>query len=117
MVIGLGFVVAYGQSSAPTVRPPTKTMEFRFENASVDSILDELSTRLGFVIQKTEAIPARVTVMAPQKVDADEAVSLLNTVLISVGYAAIEQPERQNADGTTTRVLRVMTFKEAKKAG
>ena len=104
-------------ASAPVAtRPLTRLMEFRFENATVDSVLDEMSARLGFVIQRNGPIAAHISVMSPLAVNADEAITLLNSVLAPVGYSAVEQPLQENADGSTSRVLRVMTISEAKKA-
>ena len=117
MVVTAG---VWGQTAPTTTgaatRPLTRMMEFRFENATVDSVLDEMSARLGFVIEKKDSISQKISVMAPAAVNAEEAVMLLNSVLVSVGYAAVEQPARENLDGSHTRVLRVMTQGEAKKS-
>ena len=106
---------ATAPASAPATRPVTRTMEFKFENASVDAVLDEMSVRLGFIIEKTMPITSKITIWAPKPVDADEAIVLLNSILVPIGYAAVEQPPRELDGGKTARVLKVMTWAQAKK--
>jgi general secretion pathway protein D len=62
-----------------------------FKDASIDSVLDELSRAAGFIIVKTVQPQGRVTLVSKQPVKPDDAVSLLNTVLKDAGYAAIQQ--------------------------
>ncbi len=102
-------------ATAPATRPLTRTMVFQFENASIDTVLDEMSARLGFVIQKTVTLTGQISVTAPKAVNADEAIILLNSLLVPLGYGAVERPAMKMADGTTARVLRVMTWAQAKK--
>ena len=107
--------LAPATASAPATRPVTRTMEFKFENASLDTVLDEMSARLGFIIQKTVPVTGKITVMAPGAFDADAAIVLLNSLLVPLGYAAVEQPAREMDGGATARVLKVMTWAQAKK--
>ena len=77
--------------------------------------LDEMSARLGFIVQKVVPVTGKITVWAPAPVDADEAIVLLNAMLVRLGYAALEQPPRELDGGGTARVLKVMTWDQAKK--
>jgi hypothetical protein len=129
MILGLGLSVmvaaavgngqttsnAPGTATKPATRALTETMRFKFENASIDTVLDEMSARLGFVIQKTVTLSGTVSITAPKPVDADGAITMLNSLLVPLGYAAIERPEQEQEDGRMARVLRVMTWDKAKK--
>jgi type II secretory pathway component GspD/PulD (secretin) len=102
-------------ASEPATRAMTETMIFNFENATIDQVLDEMSARLGFVIQRTVTLNGKISVTAPQPVNADEAIILLNSLLVPLGYGAVEKPAVEQADGRMARVLRVMTWADAKK--
>jgi type II secretory pathway component GspD/PulD (secretin) len=102
-------------ASAPATQPLTETMSFKFENASIDTVLNEMSARLGFVIQRTVPLTGTISVLAPKPVDADEAITLLNSLLVPLGYAAVERPAQEQMDGRMARVLRVMSWEAAKK--
>ena len=97
--------------SAPAEVPAAKTMIFHFEDTAVEDIVREVTTKFGITIEKTGPIPSRVTVLVPQALNEDQAVSLLNTILLSVHYAAVER----HIEGDPRRILRVMTFDQAKK--
>ena len=92
----------------------TNTMAFRFENVTVDRILTEMSAHFGFIITKTDSIPNRVTIEVPQPVHADEALLLLNNVLVPLGYATLETYTGIGMDARTS--LRVAGLAEVKKA-
>ncbi|GIW76875.1 MAG: hypothetical protein KatS3mg104_1938 [Phycisphaerae bacterium] len=66
-------------------------MLLNFVDASIDIILDELSSAAGFIVVKEVKPEGRVTLVSKQPVSPAEAVSLLNTVLRNAGYAAIQQ--------------------------
>lgn len=66
-------------------------MLLNFVDASIDIILDELSSAAGFIVVKEIKPEGRVTLVSKQPVSPAEAVSLLNTVLRNAGYAAIQQ--------------------------
>jgi type II secretory pathway component GspD/PulD (secretin) len=119
-----GGVATWGQATAtatkpaasvPATRALTETMSFKFENASIDTVLDEMSARLGFVIQRTVVVNGKISITAPQPVNADEAITLLNSLLVPLGYGAVEKPAQEQADGRMARVLRVLTLADAKK--
>jgi hypothetical protein len=90
-------------------------MEFRFQNAAIETVLEEMAARLGFVIERTVQLNGRISVMAPEPVDADEAIVLLNTLIVPLGYGAVEKPAQEQADGRMARVLRVMPWDQVKK--
>ena len=75
-----------------------------FKDASIDAVLDELSETAGFVVVKQVPVNGRITLVSKQPVDAEEAVTLLNTVLKTNGYAAIRMG----------RVLKVLPLDAAK---
>jgi general secretion pathway protein D len=85
---------------------PGGKLIINFKDASIDSILDELSAVAGFIIVKVDQPQGRVTLTSKQPVSAEEAVPLLNTVLNEHNYAAIQQG----------RVLKIMLADKARKA-
>lgn len=62
-----------------------------FRDASINTVLDELSTAAGLIIVRQVEPEGRVTLTSRQPVSADDAVTLLNTVLYNAGYIAIKQ--------------------------
>jgi type II secretion system protein D len=84
---------------------PTTQLSLSFKDAPLDSVLDYLSETAGFVIVKDTPIEGRVTLVSRQPVSADEAVLLLNTVLKSNGYTALQQG----------RVIKIIARDKAKK--
>jgi biotin carboxyl carrier protein len=92
----------------------TDTLIFQFEDVTVDRVLAEMSARFGFVITKTVTIPQRVTIKVPRPLHADEALRLLNDVLVPLGYATLETHTGEGAEGKTS--LRVAGLAEVKKA-
>lgn len=95
-------------SSDPTTLPaPTTQITMNFKDASVDAVLEYLSSTAGYIVvkdQSTSAISGKVTVLSKQPVSGEEAVSLLNTVLKGQGYTAIQMG----------RVLKVTSLDRAK---
>jgi len=78
-----------------------------FKDVSIDSVLDELSSVAGFIVVKVDNPVGRVTMVSKQPVTAADAVSLLNTVLKTLGangYAAIQQG----------RILKIMSRDRAR---
>lgn len=82
--------------AAPTSQPagpwgPTTRVTLNFKDASVDSVLDYLSSHAGFIIIKsTSTIGGRVNLLSKSPVSPEEAVALLNSVLAQQGYTAIQ---------------------------
>jgi general secretion pathway protein D len=87
---------------------PGGGLMFNFKDASIDSVLDELSAVAGFIIVKEAKPVGRVTLVSKQPVTRDDAVALLNTVLknIDPGFTAIQQD----------RILKIVTRDRAKRA-
>ncbi|MGN6724819.1 MAG: type II secretion system secretin GspD [Tepidisphaeraceae bacterium] len=109
-------VPLYAQTAPtqPTTRPATRTggviksngrLMINFQDASIDVVLDELSSAAGFIVVKEVKPEGRVTLVSKQPIAPDEAVSLLNTVLRNAGYAAIQQD----------RILKIVSRDAAKR--
>ncbi|MDB5326313.1 MAG: gspD 1, partial [Phycisphaerales bacterium] len=81
-------------------------LTLNFQDASIDTVLDELSTTAGFIVVKQVRPEGRVTLVSKQPITADEAIPLLNTVLrnAGTGYAAIQQD----------RILKIVDLNAAK---
>ncbi|HOW69977.1 MAG TPA: type II secretion system secretin GspD [Phycisphaerae bacterium] len=77
-----------------------------FVDASITSVLDELSSIAGFIVVKETTLEGRVTLVSKQAVRPADAISLLNTVMKNAGYAAIQQG----------RILKIVQREKAKKA-
>jgi len=87
---------AAAQPAAPEAAPeaaaatrPVAPISLDFKNVPLDAVLEHLSEAAGFVVIKDAPLEGRVTVVSRQPVSADEAVTLLNTVLKANGYTAI----------------------------
>lgn len=101
-------------SSQPATRPARDLtgvqarngrLTINFQDASINVVLDELSSVAGFIVVKEVPIEGRVTLVSKQPVSAEEAIPLLSTVLKNAGYAAIQQD----------RVLKIVSRDSAKK--
>ncbi|QOV88111.1 secretin N-terminal domain-containing protein [Humisphaera borealis] len=96
-------------ASQPATLPatqPTAPISLDFKNVPLDAVLEHLSEAAGFVVIKDAPVEGRVTVVSRQPVSADEAVTLLNTVLKANGYTVIRNG----------RVLKVTGRDAAKKS-
>jgi len=108
---------AFGQAAPadlpavpPTTDPttlPATSASFNFENAPISTVLNYISTAFGFVVVPETPVTGRVTVLSKQPVTSEEALVLLNTVLKTNGYAAIQQG----------RILKITSVDKAKKEG
>jgi type II secretory pathway component GspD/PulD (secretin) len=103
-----GAAGAGGAANAATARL-TQTMMFKFENAPVETVLSEMSARFGLRVVMMGVVPGKITIMVPEPVDAEEAVSLLSTVLLEQKFAVIQRPVGKAME------LRVMPWERAKK--
>jgi general secretion pathway protein D len=90
----------------PGTRPAATKFSFNFKDAPIDAVLNHISAQAGFTVIKYTPIEGRVTVVSQQDVSADQAVSLLNTVLAVSGYTAVQQG----------KTLKIMTRDSAKTA-
>src|SRR5437588_559856 len=86
-------------------RPATTQISMRFENASIDAVLEHLSREAGFIVLKDKPVEGRVTVTSVQPVSPSEAVSLLNSVLKTNNLTVIQQG----------RILKVSSLTDARK--
>ena len=85
---------------------PGGTLILNFKDASIDSVLDELSAAAGFIVVKEVKPEGRVTLVSAQPVTRTDALNLLNTVLKEKGYTAIQQE----------RILKIVRRDAAKRA-
>jgi general secretion pathway protein D len=86
-------------------KPATTQISVRFKDAPIDAVLQYLSQVAGYEVVKEVGIDRRVTVWSDQPISPEEAVSLLNTLLLPDGYTAEVQG----------RVLKITTREKAKK--
>lgn len=85
---------------------PGGGLMLNFKEASIDSVLDELSAAAGFIVIKKIKVEGRVNLISKQPVTPDQAIPLLNSVLKNAGYAAVQQG----------RVLKIDSIDKAKRA-
>lgn len=87
----------------------TKLLRMNFRDASLEQVLNYLSEAAGFIInvKPGASIRGKITVMSNDPLSRDEAINLLNTVLIQNKLAAVENG----------RTLTIMNRDEAKIAG
>jgi general secretion pathway protein D len=68
---------------------PSDVIRLNFQNASLADVLSYLSSAAGFIILQEAPVPGTVSVVSAQPVTPDEAVDLLNAVLVEKGYIAL----------------------------
>jgi general secretion pathway protein D len=96
-----------GNTTHGITTQPGGGLSLNFKDATIDSVLDELSEKAGFiVIKQVPRLDGRVTLVSKQPVKPDEAIPLLNSVLRNAGYAAVQQG----------RVLKVNSIDKIKRA-
>lgn len=96
------------QAKEPTVVPPKQTagtIRLNFQNAPLSDVLLYLSESAGFVVVQEVTINDSVNVFSAQPVTPDEAIDLLNAVLIEKGYVAVRNG----------RILKIVSRKSAPK--
>jgi general secretion pathway protein D len=101
-------------AASPSASAPAAKNEIRlnFQGASLTDVLNYLSEAAGFVIVQEVQVSGTVNVVSKQPLSADEAVDLLNAVLLEKGFIAIRNGRilkivsRSNAQ---TRDLPVIT--------
>ncbi len=74
---------------APLPKPAKGEIILNFQGASMNDVLNYLSEAAGFVIVQEAPVSGTVNVMSRQAITAEEAVDLVNTVLIEKGFIAI----------------------------
>jgi len=89
----------------PEVVETPDAILLNFRDAPLSAVLEHLSEVGGLVIVVEAAVDGRVTVMSRQPLNTQEAVDLLNTVLVEQGFAAVRKG----------RLLKIVTLEDAKK--
>ena len=97
--------VAPPQATAPAPRAPTTQISVNFKDAPIDTVLEHLSDVAGFIVVKEAPVDGRVTVLSKQPITPPEAVALLNSVLKTNGFTAIQMG----------RILKITSRERAKK--
>ncbi|MEA3188701.1 MAG: ral secretion pathway protein [Chthoniobacter sp.] len=87
----------------PVQPPPAGTIVLNFQGTPLDDVLTYLSDAAGFVILKTVPVTGTVNVVSRKPVTPEEAVDLLNAVLIDKGFTAIR----------SGRILKIVNRKNA----
>ena len=92
---------------APATRAaaPGDAIRLNFKNAALSDVLSYLSSAAGFIILQEEPVSGTVNIVSAQPVTADEAVDLLNAVLVEKGYLAMR----------TGRILKIVSRQDAEK--
>ena len=80
-------------------------IQLNFKDASLPDVLNYLSEAAGFVIVQEVPVTGTVNVVSRQSVNADEAVDLLNAVLVEKGYIALR----------SGRILKIVSRQNAQK--
>ena len=73
----------------PVPAPAKGTIMLNFQGASLTDVLNYLSEAAGFVIVQEAPVSGTVNVVSRQPITAEDAVDLVNSVLIEKGYVAI----------------------------
>src|SRR5690606_31558119 len=85
---------------------PGGGLMLNFNDVSIDVVLSELSAVAGFKVLKIVRPEGKINLVSKQPVKPSEAISLLNSVLRSHGYVAIQQED----------TLKIISVAAAKKA-
>ncbi len=80
-------------------------IQLNFKDASLPDVLNYLSEAAGFVIVQEVPVTGTVNIVSRQSVNAEEAVDLLNAVLIEKGYVALR----------SGRILKIVSRQDAQK--
>ncbi len=94
-----------GPTTLPTSLPAGEGLLMNFQNASLQAVLEYLSETAGLVILNGAEAEGRITIMSRKRVDTNEAIALLDTILKEKGYTAIR----------TGRLLKIVTLAQAAK--
>ena len=96
------------EATPPTPAPKTAGkggVILNFQNASLTDVLNYLSEAAGFIVVQETPVTGTVNVTSRQEVSPDEAVDLVNAVLIEKGFVAIRNG----------RILKIVPRKDAQK--
>ena len=86
-------------------KPGKGEILLNFQGAPLGDVLNYLSEAAGFVIVQEAAVTGTLNVISRQPVSAEEAVDLLNAVLVEKGYVALRNG----------RILKIVSRKDAQK--
>jgi type II secretory pathway component GspD/PulD (secretin) len=86
-------------------KQPADAIRLNFQNASLADVLSYLSSAAGFIILQEAPVSGTVSVVSAQPVTADEAVDLLNAVLVEKGFIAMR----------SGRILKIVSRQDAEK--
>jgi len=92
-------------ATRPATMPAGQGLLLNFRNASLQAVLEYLSEAAGLVILNGADASGRVTIISRRRVNTDEAIALLDTLLKEQGFTAIR----------TGRVLKIVTLTQAAK--
>ena len=92
------------QAPSPA-RDPAASIRLNFQNASLADVLNYLSSAAGFIVLEEAPVAGTVNVVSAQPVTPDEAVDLLNAVLVEKGYIAMR----------SGRILKIVSRQDAEK--
>jgi len=93
-------------TGTPNAKSPGKGgVILNFQNASLTDVLNYLSEAAGFIVVQEATVSGTVNVVSRQEITAEEAVDLLNAVLIEKGFVAIRNG----------RILKIVNRKDAQK--
>jgi general secretion pathway protein D len=90
-------------AASPT--PAADSIRLNFQNASLSEVLNYLSSAAGFIVLQEAPVSGTVNVMSARPVTPDEAVDLLNAVLVEKGYIAMR----------SGRILKIVSRQDAEK--
>lgn len=77
-------------TTTPGILPsPSGDIRLNFKEAPLSQVLNYLSEAAGFVIVQEKEVSGTVSITSHQGISQDEAVDLLNAVLVEKGYAAV----------------------------
>ena len=93
------------QEPIHAVTPATNEIRMNFQGAALGDVLNYLSEAAGFVIVQETPVSGTVNIMSKQPVTKEEAVELLNAVLIQKGYVAVRNG----------RILKIVSSRDAQK--
>ncbi|ARN57551.1 type II secretion system secretin GspD [Sedimentisphaera salicampi] len=88
-LISACFCMAQAAEDKPAKFSEDVEIKLNFQDVPVADVLDYLSQEAGFVVVSDVVLTDRVTVVSKQPLDADEVVSLINSVLVDMDYAAV----------------------------
>ena len=85
--------------------PPAQNIKLNFKDTQLEAVIEQLSELTGLTIVKDVAVEGRITIISKQAMNVEEAIALLNSVLLEKGYVGIR----------TGKVLKLIKLDEAKK--